>query len=281
MTTTTVPGGQSALTVAESVPRRHLGILLFGPEGEGKTTAAASAPGPILYANADRPGGLRFARRHFPKTEFLEIPVDGKAVLETLYVELKSGTWDGIETVILDSLGRLYDVVLASMAKDDKHPTLPERGDVNTFLERYILALLELPFHIVLVAHDNPVITTGNSDQGTADIELFPFTGTNTPGLAKKIMRALDVVSYCGSVSVDDDKVPDELPVTMDRHDDGSVWEYTGQLFKAGGRRCKDTTGVLGQYAPLNLTEWIEQVTSVYHPSPSTTGAADAAAAKS
>jgi len=37
-------------------------VLLYGPPKSGKTVAAASAPKPLLYLNADRPNATRFAR---------------------------------------------------------------------------------------------------------------------------------------------------------------------------------------------------------------------------
>lgn len=231
------------LDFEDSQPREHLGILLYGPEGIGKTVAAASAPGPILYCNADGPGALRYARRHHPDTELREFRVSGRKSIEDAYLYVLDGG-DGIRTVVWDSLGRFYDVVLQDLAKDDKHPTLPERGDANTFIERHVLALLELPVHLVLVAHDNPVKVAGNDEEGSASHELFPFTGTNNATLAKKLMRPLDVVGYCGRI---------------DPTEDGEQPRYVAQLFSGGGRRAKDRTGVLAngwEGVDLDLAAW-------------------------
>lgn len=239
----------TSLQFAEPLPRQHLSILLFGPSGEGKTVAAASAPGPIIYCNADGPGALRFARRHHEGKGLLELPITGKTPLEQLYVELRSGEFDEVQTVVLDSLGRIYDVVLDEIARGGK-PTLPQRGDANTFLERYVLALLELPVNVVLVAHDNPVVVSGKEEDGTAEIELFPHTGTNNPGLAKKLMRPLDVVAYCGRRLVGEGD---------EQHE-----EFLAQTFKAGGRHAKDRTDVIGHFAQLDLTDWVERVQAEY-----------------
>lgn len=247
-----------SLQFARPEPRRHLAIMLYGPPGTGKTVAAASAPGPIVYANADGPGALRYARRKHPATELLELPIGGKRPLEELFVELRDGKLDGVQTIVLDSLGRIYDVVLDEIAKGGK-PTLPERGDANTFLERYVLALLELPVHLVLVAHDNPVVVAGSEEDGTQTVELYPHTGTNNPGLAKKLMRPLDIVAYCGRRVATSEESGEEIE------------EFLGQTFNAAGRHAKDRTDVVGRFAPLDLTDWIGRVNAAYFPAPATT----------
>lgn len=247
--------GQSALDFADQQPRDHLSILLYGASGEGKSVGACSAPGPIIVANADGPGALRFARRHHRGKDIRELKVSGRKELDTLYLELRDGVHSDVETFVLDSFGRIYDLVLADLAGIDEHnrprkPTLPQRGDVNTYLERYVLALLELPIHVVIVAHDNPVVVSGNQEDGTAEIELFPFTGTNNPALAKKLMRPLDVVGYCGRMTVGEG--------------DEQAEQFVAQVFKAGGRHAKDRTGVLGQFPELDLSAWVEKVAAAY-----------------
>lgn len=238
----------STLEFVDAEPRDHLSMLLYGPSGEGKTVAAASAPGPIVYCNADGPGALRFARRHHAGKEILELPITGKRPLEHLFVEIRDRTVEP-KTVVLDSLGRIYDVVLSEIARGGK-PTLPNYQEAGVFIERYVLALLEQPVHLVLVAHDNPVVVAGSEEEGTQQIELFPHTGTNNPGLAKKLMRPLDVVAYCGRV------------VTKEGEEERE--QFLAQTFKAGGRHAKDRTDVIGRFAPLDLTDWIERVQAAY-----------------
>jgi hypothetical protein len=241
---------KTKLDFADPLPRQYLSTLLYGPSGVGKSTAAASAPGPIIYCNADGPGALRYARRHHAGKEILELPITGRAPLEQLYMELRAGELDGLQTIALDSLGRIYDVILDEIANGGK-PSLPQRGDANTFLERYVLSLLEMPVHLVLVAHDNPVVVTGKEEDGTQEIELFPHTGTGNPALAKKLMRPLDVVAYCGR--------------TIEENDEGEQTpKFMAQTVKAGGRHAKDRTDVIGDFSELDLTDWIARVQTEY-----------------
>jgi CRISPR/Cas system-associated exonuclease Cas4 (RecB family) len=86
---------KTSLTFADPQPRQFLSVLLYGPSGIGKSTAACSTPGPIIYANADGAGALRFARKRYAGKEIMELPIAGRAPLEQLYVELRNGDLDG------------------------------------------------------------------------------------------------------------------------------------------------------------------------------------------
>jgi AAA domain len=253
------------LEFIEPKPWPWLSVLLYGPIGEGKSTAAASAPGPIVYCNADGPGALLSARKRHAGTEILELPIDGRRPLNELYVALRDNELEGVQTVVLDSLGRIYDVVLNDIAGLDERgkqrkPSLPNRDDANTYIERYVLSLLEMPVHLALVAHDNAVVVTGSEEHGTAEVELFPFTGVGNAKLARKLMRPLHVVAYCGR--------------RMVRNDDGTEREqFLGQVIKAGGRHAKDRTDVIGAradgdvprgFAELDLTAWVERFRKEY-----------------
>lgn len=231
---------------------QRLSIFLYGPKGVGKTTAAASAPGPIVYGNADAPGRLRYARRTFPGKKINEVRIVGRTTpaakptardtLTDIYLYAADES-NGVETVVLDPLGRIYDLVLDDIG--GQRPSLPDRGDANTWIERYIGSLLELPVHLVLVAHDHGY-KVATSEGGDEVFEVFPFCGSQSnPALAKKLMRPVDVVASCGVVTSETET---ELFPAGAR---------VGQLFYGGGRQGADGTGVIGDVAELDLSAWI------------------------
>lgn len=228
----------------------HISVILHGPEKIGKSTAAASAPGPILWLNADAPSALRYARRAHPDKEIREVriaprvnpdaPATACRTLNDAVFYLREG--NGIQTVVLDPLGRIYDLVLDDIAGG--RPSLPNHQDAQSYMERMVLALLELPVHVVLVAHDHPY-QMGTTDDGSEVRELLPFCGSaSNPALAKKLMRPVDVIAYCG-VKVETDEQGNERK------------RFMAQLFQGGGRRAGDRLGVLGDSRELNLSEWI------------------------
>lgn len=246
MTLTFVDEAQTAQTM------EHISAILYGPKGVGKSTAAASAPGPIVYVNADAPGRLRYARRHHPGKDIREVRLrarltpqaqpTARTALGEAYLYVQDG--NGVETIVLDPLGRIYDLVLDDIG--GQHPTLQNHMDAQTYMDRYVGSLLELPVNVILVAHDHgyKVATT---ESGEDVFEIFPFCGSGSnPALAKKLLRPVDVVGYCGVI-------PDGAT-----SDDGfAPGTRVAQLFHGGGRQGADGLGVLGQWAELDLSAWI------------------------
>jgi hypothetical protein len=85
-------------------------VLLWGQPKSGKSTAAATAPGPILWINAEGLGALGYARKTAKErgTEVLEVMVDKRQrnaaqVLEEVYRHVRSGE----ETLPRDAQGVL------------------------------------------------------------------------------------------------------------------------------------------------------------------------------
>lgn len=230
----------------------RISVLLYGPKGVGKTTAAASAPGPIVYGNADAPGRLRYARREHYGKDLREVRIKGRPTpkdpptarktLEGMYLYVADG--NDIKTVVLDPMARIHDLVLDDIG--GQRPSLQDRGDAGQWLERYVGALLELPVNLVLVAHDLGY-KVATSEGGDEVYEIFPFCGSKSnPGLAKNLMRPLDVVAYCGVITAETET--ELFPAGM----------HVAQLFHGGGRQGADGLGVLGDVAELDLSAWVE-----------------------
>jgi hypothetical protein len=94
-------------------------VLLWGQPKSGKSTAAATAPGPILWINAEGLGALGYARKTAKErgTEVLEVMVDKRQrnaaqVLEEVYRHVRSGEEPQPATVVVDTLGKLRDALI-------------------------------------------------------------------------------------------------------------------------------------------------------------------------
>ena len=208
-------------------------VLLYGPPGSGKSVGASTAPGPILWLNAEGPNALRFARKH-SKAEIREVEVAGDASLKAAFLYIREG--NGIKTVVMDTIGEVYRILLEEIS-GSKQPTLQNYGDVNTKLERFIRALRDVDVNLVLLAHEE-----------IADIDGMPTRRPVTGGkkLPEQVMAQVDIVAYTGVVPATDD----------------TSARYVAQLVESHGRRAKDRSGALGAARDVNLTEWIDIATA-------------------
>lgn len=241
----------TALQFVEPSTSHRFAALLYGPEGSWKSTDAASAPAPNLILNADRKDGIKFARRHYPGKDLREIRVVGLDTLHETVLYVREHP--EVETVTVDTVGRVFDLVLRDQAKDDKRPTLPEIGYVQTEIERFVETLIEEDVNVVLVAHDMTVETVGSEGDGTLVREVLPMCGTSKPTFSRKLMRAVSIVGYCGVIG------------------DGDQRRGVVQLYEAGGRRAKDNTGALAGedgVRAADLSEWAEAIGAFYAASP-------------
>lgn len=224
------------LELVEPIQDQHLNVLLYGPPKVGKTVAAASAPGPLLYLNADRPNATRFA--HKLHGGFDEARVTG---LETLIAAMHSINEGSYRSIVVDPVGETYMRILEGISGSALRPAIQLRGDTSTHLERFCRALCDAPINVVFVCHELPT-----KDEESGVIERQPYTGTNNPAFGQKLMAMVDAVAYCGSVPIEGS---DEV-------------EYVGQLITAAGRRGGDRFG-LGPTRKLDLSEWTRHVAGV------------------
>ena len=222
----------------EQATQRFWNVVAYGPEKVGKTTGALSAPGPILLLNAEGSNASHFGRSRNPNVHEIIVPVDegAKALLDEAYLWLRdTDAGKATKTVVLDSLSEIHGAILRDMSKDPDHPTLPERGDTNTWLERYAMSLRDLPLNVVIVAHE-----TWTKDDVTGVIERSPYTGTSNVAYGKKFTGPFaDIVAYLGR-SIDEN----------------GAEHYGAQLVDGNGRRAGHRGGALGVSREVNLTEW-------------------------
>lgn len=217
-------------------------VLLYGGSGNGKTMGALSAPGPVLAVNADGPDGTRKAHAIYGD-KIKEVKLDKTNADQTLnevYLTLKDGS--GFKTVVLDTMGEIYQALLDQWSKGGKI-SLPQRGDASTKLERYVRSLRDLPVNVVLVAQEH--IEDSETEDGKQRITK-PLVGPREGLLWQKVMEAMSIVAYIGVIPAEGD----------------TPRRWVGQLVEAGGRKAKDRSGGLGDFRDLDLTDWFATATA-------------------
>lgn len=213
-----------------------INVLLYGPPGTGKSMGAATAPGPILYLNAEGPGAVRLVHQTYGE-KIREVVVDGAKTLDEAFLYLRKGE-GGEKTVVIDTVGEVYRVLLEEISGGRSTPSLQNYGDVNTKIDRFVRALRDLEVNVVIIAHEQ---IEGEGD----DQVRRPATGGKK--LPEQVMAQVDVVAYTAVVPPTDDEPR----------------KFMGQLVEAKGRRAKSRwMDALGSFRELDVSEWVDTVTA-------------------
>jgi hypothetical protein len=211
-------------------------VLLYGPPKSGKSAGAASAPGSLLYLNFDLDNALAFAREQ--AGDRLKTPVfEGLRTMQEVLADAPN--WD---TIVVDPVGDMYRRLLEIQTNDALRPSLPIRGDVSIYLERWFRALCQAPANVVFVAHDFLHAEEGSE----VPAESVPWTGTKNPSLGRKLMGMVDVIGFTARMEGDEEK--------------NEPAKYVAQLINAKGRRGGDRFNCLGDFRELNLSEWFDRI---------------------
>jgi hypothetical protein len=216
--------------------------LLWGQPKSGKSTAAATAPGPILWVNAEGPGALGFARKTAVArgTAIHEVTIDRRTpdvsgVLDNVYLHIREGRDPQVRTVVVDTLAKVRDALVSQLVDPGSKNSLKQYGKVAEKLGGFVNALRDLPVNVVLLAHADV-----NNDAEDGRITL-PLIGGK---LTETIPGEVDVVAYCSPA----------------REDDGSI-HYYGQLIEGKGRTgLGDRSGAIADergIRELDLSNWL------------------------
>ncbi|WP_428937793.1 ATP-binding protein [Fontivita pretiosa] len=144
-------------------------IVLFGPGGIGKTTLAATAPGPVAFFDLDD-SLPRLKQQLADAPAKLDLrPVSGIRTWQNIRDALHADGWDGIRTIVIDSATRAEELAVEHTLASVPH----EKGQRVQRIEDYgfgkgyshvydtFLTLLgdldqhtRAGLHVILICHD-------------------------------------------------------------------------------------------------------------------------------
>lgn len=182
-------------TVKDTVPL--LRMSLYGPSGAGKTVLAATAPRPLFLDTED---GSESLRNHDWSKESLRHRVKNSDDIIEFVQEARANTemlTDMCETIVVDTLTELSakDLSKTLLEKNQKdssrNPYAAQQIDYkeNTErLRRIIIALFDLPVHVILISHDRDI-----KDDGDGRIYIRPAL---SPKLGETVKGLVSVQGY-------------------------------------------------------------------------------------
>ena len=216
----------------------HVNLGLYGRPGVGKSSAAVTAPGPILYINAEGGNALAFPRKLAAErgTQIAEVRLDEHSdvaqVLRDVVAHVRSSVEPRAQTVVVDTVGKIRDLLAARMVDQASKQSMQQWQAVTKIIRGFVQTMRDEPVNLVLLAHEDRV------DSDDAPTEIRPgFGGV----LAEQLTRELDILGYLGRV-----------PATAEAPE-----RFVGQLAPANSRVAKDRSNGLGRSRDVDLAEWI------------------------
>jgi hypothetical protein len=216
----------------------HPNILLYGPPKSGKTLGACSAPKPLVLLNADLPNASYQAHRRYG-SQLMEAELEGLQTMIDVIMSIKhemTKEIPAVAAVVVDPIADLHRTLMEEESNRAIRPSIVTYGNTAVHIERFCRELCRLPVTTVLVCHETVV-----RDESTGGFERLPYTGTTNPTLGSKLMAMVDIIGYTGVMETDDGGRTD-----------------CAQLTPGGGRRGGDRFTMLGDWQPLDITNWLE-----------------------
>ena len=190
--TTSVGKGGSAWDLVAS-----LRILLYGQSGTGKTTFAATMPGPILWlicSGGNKPGEMRSIDTPEYRKKITPVVINSSADFRA---NLPTDGGD-YATIVLDHATGFADLLLKEILGIDELPAQKgwglaqqqQYGQLALMCKESFRAMLNLPMHVVIIAQER----TFGDDSSNSDIIKPTIGAALTPSVTGWLNPACDFV---------------------------------------------------------------------------------------
>jgi len=165
-----------------------LKILVYGEQGSGKTTFAATAPGPVLFVDCNEKGtdSIRgLGHKVFPAKTWDD--------LEGIYWYLATGKHK-FKSVVLDTVTQAMDLGMKKVLELDGHEGLPIRkhwGQLTTMAKNRFIDFRNLPMNVLFLAQLKNV-----SEEDMDDAEPYARIPALSPSVRASLGAAVSVIGY-------------------------------------------------------------------------------------
>jgi DNA polymerase III delta prime subunit len=177
--------------------------LIYGPSGTGKTTLAATFPGPIAFGDFRDKGTDSI--REVPGVEVF--PINDWEDVETFYQQAKGGMLEDSNgktfkprTIVIDTVTNMQQMAIEEVLANKKKKsnkaagdwgsmTKQEWGEVASLMKQWTALYAALPMETVFLGQQRVF------NDGTADSELAPEVGARlSPSVKDALNAAADVI---------------------------------------------------------------------------------------
>ena len=178
-------------------------MLVYGPEGVGKTTFAAQAPGAVFI---DTEGSTR----HMDVARF-DPPTELGDVLEDLNYVL--GHPDEVGTVVIDTVDWLEKLIFQSVCSEKKIQNIEDLGYGKGYvyakqkmqqLLELLQAIVDRGIHVVLVCHSFIRKFEQPDEMGSYDRYMLKLNDKNIAPLVKEWVDLMLFVNYRTNIITDE-----------------------------------------------------------------------------
>lgn len=166
----------------------YLKALFYGEQGTGKTTTAATAPGPVLFLDCNERGTLSIRGSGH------------KVILIQEWDELEAVYWylatrkHPFKTVVIDTVTQALDLGMAKVLSLDGHEGLPIRkhwGQLTQMAKTWLINFRNLPMHVIFLAQLKRV-----DEDEMAEEESYTKVPMMSPAIRACLGGAVDVIGY-------------------------------------------------------------------------------------
>jgi len=161
------------------------------------------------------------------------------AFMMTVMKEVQRPDQTMIQTVVVDKVDELYRRLLEEFSNRSVRPSLPTYGEVSVQVERFIRALCMAPNVNTVIVCTDMVMQNGD------ETVFIPFTGTKagSADLGAKLASMVDILGYTAVIEQDNGEK-----------------QGIAQLIPLKGRNGGDRFDCLGDWRPLDISEWLNTI---------------------
>ena len=192
------------MTITKGPVKSAIKALVYGPEGVGKTTFAAQAPGAVFI---DTEGSTK----HMDVARF-ESPTNMVDILESLNYTLAHP--DQVRTLVIDTVDWLERIIFNSVCLDKKLQNIEDMGYGKGYiyakqkmqqLLELLQAIVDRGVNVLLVCHSTIRKFEQPDEMGSYDRYMLKLNEKNIAPLVKEWVDLMLFVNYRTNIVTDSD----------------------------------------------------------------------------